>query len=119
MSIGALAAATGVSVRSLRYYEQQGLLESERSAAGHRRFAPGSAERVILIQHLFAAGLSSRTIAPMLPCMVDASLRTPLLIEDLRAHRDRLEREIRRQQETVRILDQVIGAYRQSPTVEA
>lgn len=38
MRIGEVAAATGVSVRSLRYYEEQELLEAERSSGGHRNW---------------------------------------------------------------------------------
>jgi MerR family transcriptional regulator, copper efflux regulator len=34
MLIGDLAARTGTTTRALRYYEEQGLLESERTAAG-------------------------------------------------------------------------------------
>ncbi|MGH3121741.1 MAG: MerR family DNA-binding transcriptional regulator, partial [Streptosporangiaceae bacterium] len=34
MRIGELASKTGASVRSLRYYEQQGLLAAERSPSG-------------------------------------------------------------------------------------
>lgn len=34
MRIGDLAARTGVGIRSLRYYEEQGLLTSTRSGGG-------------------------------------------------------------------------------------
>lgn len=71
MRIGDLAASTGVSVRSLRYYEEQGLLTSRRSPSGQRHYTTGEIERVTFIQRLYAAGLSSRTIAELLPC-VDA-----------------------------------------------
>lgn len=68
MRIGDLAHTTGVSVRSLRYYEQQELLAAERTSGGHRSYGKGAADRVRLIQRLFAAGLSSRSIAALLPC---------------------------------------------------
>ena len=69
MRIGELAEATGVSARSLRYYEEQGLIRSERTAGGWRDFDSSAAERVVLIQHLFAAGLRSATISELLPCL--------------------------------------------------
>ena len=69
MRIGELAARTGVSVRSLRYYEEQGLLTSTRSASGQRHYTEDEIERVRFIQRLYAAGLSSRTIAELLPCV--------------------------------------------------
>ena len=65
--IGELSARTGVSARSLRYYEEQGLLTPARTAAGHRRFDAEAVDRVLLVQRLFAAGLTSTEIAPLLP----------------------------------------------------
>ncbi|GAA1831064.1 MerR family transcriptional regulator [Pseudonocardia alni subsp. carboxydivorans] len=69
MKIGELAERTGVSVRMLRYYEQQGLLTSTRSTGGQRLYSLHEPERVELLRTLFAAGLSSRTIASLLPCV--------------------------------------------------
>jgi DNA-binding transcriptional MerR regulator len=69
--IGDLASRAGVSVRSLRYYEEQGLLSSTRSAGGQRHYTEAEVERVRFIQRLYTAGLSSRTITELLPC-VDA-----------------------------------------------
>ena len=67
--IGELAERAGVSVRSLRHYEEQGLLTSTRSASGQRRYTDHDAERVTFVQRLYAAGLSSRTITELLPCV--------------------------------------------------
>lgn len=69
MRIGDLSARTGVSVRSLRYYEEQGLLASDRSAGGHRHYGESSVDRVAYLQRLYAAGLSSQTILEVLPCL--------------------------------------------------
>lgn len=69
MRIGELAARTDASVRSLRYYEEQGLLTSSRSASGQRHYTEAEVERVRFIQRLYAAGLSSRTISELLPCV--------------------------------------------------
>ncbi|GAB3843395.1 MerR family transcriptional regulator [Nesterenkonia populi] len=118
LSIGTLAQKTGVSTRSVRYYEQQGLLVSERTPSGHRRFVPESVERVILIQNMFAAGLSSQDIYPILPCMIDESQRTRFLMDELRRHRDRLTEEVRKQQETINILNEVIDEYDETGSIE-
>lgn len=40
MKIGELAACTGVSIRSLRYYDQQGLLSPVRGENGYREYSP-------------------------------------------------------------------------------
>ena len=104
MRIGELASRAGVSVRALRYYEEQGLLKSARTPSGQRTYPDAAVDRVQLIQQLYAAGLPSKTILELLPC-VDAGVNTPesrarlaterhrinLQIEGLIATRDRLD----------------------------
>jgi DNA-binding transcriptional MerR regulator len=55
MRIGDLAAKAGVSVRSLRYYEEQGLLAATRTASGQRTYDAEAVDRVRLVQELEAA----------------------------------------------------------------
>jgi DNA-binding transcriptional MerR regulator len=69
MRIGELARLTGVSARSLRYYEQQGLLHSTRSDGGQRYYTTAEIARVEIIRRLFDAGLGSKVIARLLPCV--------------------------------------------------
>ena len=101
LSIGELSTRTGVSHRSLRYYEEQGLLPAQRTAAGHRRYAAGAVDQVLLIQRLFAAGLTG------------AEDRTDALVEVLREHRRRLQEQIDQQLDTIDILDEVIEYHGQ------
>jgi DNA-binding transcriptional MerR regulator len=91
--IGDLATETRVSARALRYYEEQGLLASTRSQSGQRLYGDAAVNRVRLIQQLYGAGLSSKTIAELLPC-VDAQVSTPESRERLRAERDRINTQI-------------------------
>lgn len=69
MKIGDLGEQTGASPRSLRYYEEQGLLTSERTMSGQRRYAPEAVDRVRLLRQLYNAGLNSSTITTLLPCV--------------------------------------------------
>ncbi|TGZ03564.1 MerR family transcriptional regulator [Streptomyces rhizosphaericola] len=95
MRIGELAAAGGVSVRSLRYYEEQGLLTSVRSASGQRHFKDTDVDRVVFIQRLYAAGLSSRTIKDLLPCVDAPSEATSdAAMERMEHERERLTAHI-------------------------
>jgi len=71
--IGELAQRSGVSQRSLRYYESQGLLACERAPSGQRHYNEGHLERVQLIQSFIAAGVPTRVIAQMTPCMANPS----------------------------------------------
>lgn len=113
MRIGELAERTGVSVRSLRYYEQQCMLASERTTGGHREYAEAAVDRVVLIQNLLAAGLNSKKIAAVLPCMRDydggpSASATPWLVEQLTAERERIDRSIEDLRRTREVLDDVI-----------
>jgi DNA-binding transcriptional MerR regulator len=115
MRIGELSRRTGVSARSLRYYEERGLLESERTLGGHREYPERAVDRVIRIQVLFAAGLDSTVVASVLPCMHDHDggpneRATSTLAEDLTAERARIDRTIADLQRTRSILDEVIEA---------
>ncbi|MCK1797246.1 MerR family transcriptional regulator [Streptomyces sp. XM4193] len=93
MRIGEVAAKAGVSVRALRYYEQQDLLHSTRSPGGQRRYPAGAVERVGLIQQLYSVGLPSRIIREVLP-FTDSGEASPELLDLLEAERDRLDRKM-------------------------
>ena len=108
MRIGELAGTAGVSVRALRYYEEQGLLTAERTRSGQRVYPPKAVDRVELIQQLYAAGLTSRTILELLPC-VDAGVRTPESQARLAAERDRINQQIAGLVATRDRLDEVIA----------
>lgn len=109
MRIGELAARAGVSVRALRYYEEQRLLHPARSASGQRHYPESAVDRVHLIQQLYAAGLSSRTIVQLMPC-VDTGEATPAMLELLLAERDRIERQMGELAEARDRLDTVIAS---------
>ncbi|MEU4512298.1 MerR family transcriptional regulator [Nonomuraea wenchangensis] len=116
MRIGELAARSGVSVRALRYYEEQGLLKANRSGSGQRHYPESVVDRVHLIQMLYAAGLSSRTIAELLPC-VEAKVSTPESRARLFAERDRIDAQIAGLTRTRDRLDAVIASTK-SPAGE-
>ncbi|GAA2459672.1 MerR family transcriptional regulator [Streptomyces macrosporus] len=115
MRIGELARRTGVSERSLRYYEKQGLLTADRTPGGHRDYPDSAVDRVIRIQELFAAGLCSRKIAQLLPCMRDADggpseIAGSRLVADLVRERERIDRTIADLIRSRDVLDDVIEA---------
>lgn len=57
-TVGELAARTGVAASALRYYEDLGLISSERNPAGHRRYPRAVARRVAFIVFAQRVGLS-------------------------------------------------------------
>jgi len=74
-----------VSVRALRYYEEQGLVIADRTPSGHRQYPESAVERVRFIQLLYAAGLSSKTILQVLP-FLDTLVATPRMTQRSRTN---------------------------------
>lgn len=109
MRIGEVAVAAGVSTRALRYYEEQGLLASDRSPSGQRHYSEAAVERVRWIQALYAAGLSSKAITGLLPC-VHTGVATPQMLIQLAIERDRIDAQVRDLAATRDRLDDVISA---------
>ncbi|MDZ4420239.1 MerR family transcriptional regulator [Bacillus cereus] len=69
MRIGELSKKTGVSERSLRHYEEKGLLPSKRLVNGYRDFDESAIEKVELIQMYLQIGLNLEETARMLRCL--------------------------------------------------
>ncbi|WP_118914584.1 MerR family transcriptional regulator [Mycobacterium shigaense] len=98
MRIGELSRATGVSTRALRYYEDQGLLGSQRRSNGYREYGPEAVRIVAFIQDLYRAGLPSKVIRDILPCTQTPGPATECsaLLERIRQVRDELASKERR-----------------------
>jgi DNA-binding transcriptional MerR regulator len=70
MRIGELSKVTGVSLRSLRYYEAKGLLVPDREENGYRVFNATAIERVNTIQFYLRLGFSTDEIENFLNCVL-------------------------------------------------
>nr|WP_042185911.1 MerR family transcriptional regulator [Kibdelosporangium sp. MJ126-NF4] len=53
----------------LRYYEEQGLIVADRLPNGYRDYDEGYVDRVLQIRGLLDAGLPTRIIKQILPCL--------------------------------------------------
>ena len=107
MKIGELAQRTGVSVRSLRYYEEQGLIHSARTSGGQRVYDPSTVGRVELVQLLYRAGVSSRDVLAIMPCIASGAT-TPAMIERLVAERARIDAKVEELTATRERLDGIL-----------
>jgi DNA-binding transcriptional MerR regulator len=99
VKIGELAGRTGVPTRLLRYYEEQGLLAPQRAANGYRDYPEPFVDRVTRIRELLDAGVPTRIIAEILPCLADpCTIRVAdapaELIARLEEHRARMDARI-------------------------
>ncbi|WP_436847163.1 MerR family transcriptional regulator [Streptomyces buecherae] len=114
MFIGELAKRSGVSTRSLRYYEQQGLLRPRRRASGYREYDDADVATVRRVRVLLAAGLNTDLIREVLPCMADeGAILAPTcdeMAQDLRDERERMSRSIEQLQAAHAMLSSIIHA---------
>ncbi|EMF02266.1 MerR family transcriptional regulator [Streptomyces mobaraensis NBRC 13819 = DSM 40847] len=100
MKIGELSAATGVSVRLLRYYEEQELLTPVRTPGGHRSYGPEAPLAVRRIRALLDAGLPTRVIREVLPCVEGDGLFVHPCVSD------RLREQLRGMEERIAELEE-------------
>lgn len=70
MKIGELSRRSGISVRMLRYYEQEGLLQPQRLESGYREYRDADEQLVLRIRMLGDAGLKLGAIRQLLPCVL-------------------------------------------------
>lgn len=99
MKIGEVAERTGVSRRLLRYYEEQGLITATRGDNGYREYAEAHVDVVRQIKGLLDAGLPTRIIQDLLPCLdrpqtIYVPSVTPEMIVTLQREQARLSERI-------------------------
>ncbi len=75
LPIGAVARRSGVAASALRFYEERGLIRSERAGSGHRRFPRSTLRRIAFIVFAQKVGLTLDEIATELAKLPDG--RTP------------------------------------------
>src|SRR5205814_10389125 len=69
LTIGALARESGASVRSIRHYDERGLLTSIRTSNGYRAFPRAAVTQIRQIQRMIATGFSLAEIRAFPDCM--------------------------------------------------
>jgi len=71
MRISEASRISGVSARSLRYYEDEGLIVPGRFDNGYRDYCRSTVDRVLAIRALLESGLPVRLIKQVLPHLTD------------------------------------------------
>lgn len=97
MKIGEASRVSGVSARSLRYYEDEGLIVPGRCGNGYRDYCSSTLDRVRVIRSLLESGLPVRLIRDVLPHLTtgpDAGAGGGAgcaeFLREVRAYRDRI-----------------------------
>ena len=110
LTIGQVAERTGAATSALRYWEDLGLIASERTTGNQRRYERATIRRVSFIRAAQRVGLSLEEIGAALSTLPDA--RTPTASDWARlsrAWRGRLDEQIRRIEKLRDQLDSCIG----------
>ena len=113
MHIGELAERSGLSLRTLRHYDEIGLVSaSGRSDGGFRQYTEADFERLMLIRRMKPLGFSLEEMSELLH-LVDAqgsdpdrSNRLARFIADTENRRTGLERQLARADEFLGLLRQ-------------
>ncbi|WP_063128719.1 MerR family transcriptional regulator [Nocardia fusca] len=118
MRIGELSRRTGTSRRLLRYYEEQGLIAAQRCANGYRSYDERFVDRVLQIRGLLDAGLPTRIIKQILPCLdkprsIYFPDATPEMLATLEGERDRMTERIRCLERNRDAITEYLGAVRE------
>ena len=100
MRIAEAAARAGASARSLRYYEQQGLVSPRRDERGWRVYRQRDLDRLGEVRTLLDAGLPVSAIRHLVGCLAADGSGEPTQISDellaeLVAVRDRIDARVR------------------------
>ena len=109
-SIGFVAKRTGLPVSTIRYYDDYGLIQSNKNRSGHRRFARAQIRRVAFIMAAQRFGFKLDEIKAQLDQLPNG--RTPTardwhqLSESFRHHLDRRIQDLRQLRDK---LDSCIG----------
>jgi DNA-binding transcriptional MerR regulator len=109
MRIGELSERTGASPRSLRYYEQQGLLTSAREHNGYRDYGANAVATVQTIRSLLDIGLPTALVEQVLPCTIGekADAACPELLARIAELRD----DVRSRAERLKDVETSLAAY--------
>ncbi|MBN6050878.1 MerR family transcriptional regulator [Nonomuraea sp. RK-328] len=90
MRIGELAGRTGASTRSLRYYEQHGLITSRRGANGYREYAEDDVRLVAEIRTLLSVGFTLEDTRPFVNCLRAGHSSGGACLESAKVYRRKL-----------------------------
>jgi DNA-binding transcriptional MerR regulator len=92
MRIGELSRRSGVSARSLRYYEQHGLIAAERAGNGYREYDEAMVQRAETIHLLFGMDFPRDVVRAVLACSGDTA--TPDSHDALAAQLDAVQTDL-------------------------
>jgi DNA-binding transcriptional MerR regulator len=116
ITVADAARQAGVTGRTLRYYEELGLLRSARSRGGHRRYSPSAVDVLARIKNMQSLGFSLETIRKVLRyrAYVDERGERHLKLGDLRSLAREARDDLERLHERIRVSARELADARRS-----
>ena len=113
LTIAEVAARTGLTAHTLRYYERHGLMlgSVDRAASGHRRYSEGDLTWIEMITRLRSTGMPIRDVRRYAELVSAGDGNDAERHELLQAHRERVEAELARVTSHLRAIDYKIALY--------
>jgi DNA-binding transcriptional MerR regulator len=112
-SVGEAAEAVGLSTYTLRWYEQEGLVEPvERDSAGRRRYSERDVDFLILLTKLRGTGMSVADMRTYAQLVREGPETYGARLELLEEHRRRVLERIDALQRDLKAVDYKIDRYR-------
>ncbi len=121
LTIGQLAQATGVSAKTIRYYEQVGVLRPpSRTAAGYRQYTQQGVHQLLFIRRARALGLSLGHLKALTAAPDDGprTAMRPRLLVLVRAQLSAVQRQMTELQLLQRQLEQVLHRLSTPPRTD-
>lgn len=111
VTIHQLAGRLGVTPRSIRFYEEQGLVTAERNLQNARCYDPAAQQRLELISSLRRAGLSLKDIREFFLLQTRADAASNFMARKLAAMSD----EVAERQQAIEALSQAFIERPETP----
>lgn len=110
MNIGGVAKASGLPAKTIRYYEEIGLIRPQRGANGYRAFRDTDLHKLAFLGRARALGFSIADCRNLLQLYEDDSRTSAEVKEIARGHLDEIDAKIRDLSEMRRTLAALITA---------
>jgi MerR family transcriptional regulator, copper efflux regulator len=109
MNIGQAAAASGVTAKMIRHYEESGLIRApRRTAANYRSYSDNEVHVLRFVKRARALGFSMADIKTLLSLWQDKSRSSSAVKRIARTHIEALERKIAELQAMARTLEHLV-----------
>ncbi|MGF1472487.1 MAG: MerR family transcriptional regulator [Rubrobacteraceae bacterium] len=114
LTVKEVAALTGLSDHTLRYYEREGLVDRiGRAGSGHRRYSERDVAWIEFLGRLRATGMPIRKMKRFADLRRRGESTVPARRALLEEHRTEVRRRISELERDLRVIDEKIGLYEQ------